>query len=62
MPFIRVEFEPTSEKAKKFHKRVMAGGPSTAEIEQAINAAWDRGHTPLVLSIIEASATVNHRL
>ncbi|WP_150461782.1 hypothetical protein [Nesterenkonia ebinurensis] len=46
MPVIRIEFETTPEKAKKFHKRVMAGAPFTGEEEQAINEAWDRGRTP----------------
>ena len=46
MPVIRVEFETTPEKAKKFHNRIMARAPFSGEKEQAINEAWDRGRTP----------------
>ena len=46
MPRIRVEFETTPEKARRFHQRVLAGAPFTQERQQAISEAWARGRTP----------------
>jgi len=46
VPIIRIEIETTSEKAQKFHKRVVAGDPFTTEKKHVIDQAWEQGRTP----------------